>query len=236
MTISGIFGANPALAFPINTDDPGVIARTHCRLILKAAGDPRPLLRDVLDDVLSTPGYAMKQGNDTAIRIWEVTGGLPDMGFVIGQRMDVATAAERKNINHFFTQLLVKRFGIQNPVALGSATSYSDTCPVKVTTRLKGESEWDDSATQMNKQLFPRPKAYVAMVQTALPTGTDTAAHLTYMLEKSGSLNWEITELSVDTLPLTEHYSDQLNRIIAQEGFDGLNRWLTQRIQCEGKC
>lgn len=207
--------AFPAHAYPL-PDHPLPVSQFHCRQLLYAAGDKRPLDQTLLAE-MAGQSAATSVDPETLAAIWQLTAGRPDWGFLIGRRWETASRAQRKTLNLYITALFVRRYHI-SPV-----TAYKDTCAIDVTITSLPEEKLPD--IRPGYYDFPQPRALEAVAQTKLPNGIP----LVYTLVKYPGRKWVIDDLSVNGQSLKATYEAEYNHILAEQGWDGLTRYLVQQ-------
>ena len=229
--VAGLFTilfVKSAAAIPLNTENAGVFASTHCRLMLKTLGDTRPLLDNVLDDIIGKNGYARQQGRDTSLRVLQSTGGYPDMGFILGEPFNTATRKQRQNFNVGISQYILREHNIINPVMQPSASpvNYADQCHMSLHVRLLVDKEIDLSEVRSGKYIFPMKPAFRAEAKTSLPTRKNGVAHVKYELERITPYGWKIREIYINGRGTKTSLERQALTRLHAGGFAALEEWL----------
>lgn len=138
--------------------------------------------------------------------------GLPDFGFVLGQRWQVASRADRHNFNFYFSQWLDKQFALRN--------NYEEPESCNFNINLTALPNTPDGHIGNS----PQPRRLKAIAQTVLP-GENTAAVVIYELRQD-NLGWRVHEIYINNQGLREQYEQSFGERIADSGFRGLITYL----------
>ncbi len=186
----------------------------HCNLWLHYINDRYQL--DANPDYQKIVGHMLD--SDQAEYLHEATqGGLPDFGFILGSRWDLATRAERQNYNFYFARLLNYQFQF-------SKQTGGNYCALDISLTLKDQVE----SSSDNFVELPQPRLFQAKAYTLLP-GKEAAVPVVYSLEQDAA-GWHITEITAGNVTLAGHYSDKFIDLLAEGGFAHLTAWLINQV------
>lgn len=203
------------LAFPSFGNEAAEVARLHCQLLLKQAGDTQPLTEELIDTMVGIKDFHLLLGAPPQ-QLAQFTGEAPDMGFVIGGRWAVMDRWERIKFNTLFSKMLIHQYSIQN------TQSYANTCPMNARllelepATLSAEKEEKEENIWEGQEVWPRSMAAFASTQLAMENGEKL--DLTYYLEKHPPDGWEIKEITLGKTELSQNFSSSFNGLLAAGG------------------
>ncbi len=192
--------------------DVATLAGMHCQLWLRQLQQQEPPQN--IEDFEAITGQ--KLDSTQAARLQILTQGLPDFGFIIGARWDVATLSERTDFNTYFMKFLSKT----HPLTARKEGSY---CNLDISLKPHTPDENNDIFVEL-----PQPRLLEATAYTLLPAKPH-ALPLTYRL-KQDLVGWKIEEITLGKIPLSQTYTHPFNQLIARGGYAYLTGWMIDQL------
>ncbi len=183
------------------------IAGTHCKLWLAHIQNKAAPLNAQELSLLLKRNVTEQEAQQYNYRF----SGLPDFGFVLGKRWQVADRANRHNFNFYFTKWLDKKYKFAN-------FDSEKFCSLDINLTALPTSP---DAYISNS---PPPRRLKAIVQTFLPAAGNTNV-IIYELRQTGS-GWQIYEIYINGQGLKQSNESEFSQYISNSGFRGLISYL----------
>lgn len=192
------------------SDDPLVIAHLQCRL-LQHADWPESAGDDVLDPILSETGFRPDATESLKALFGYVTGGYPDMNFLLGRRWEAMKLQDRKRFNAAFTGLLLAKYEISRQQFAGEGCK-----PIFKEGTLARSPSADQKLRQHNIIMS-------ALVDTFLASATGPLT-VTYVFKKTPPYQWLLEDILIDGESLESAYGTYYRTLLGKSNLDAVIR------------
>jgi phospholipid transport system substrate-binding protein len=176
-----------------------------------AAIDPTGVVKDTVDQVISILKSPTYRSNQAQRRVHLRAAILPHFDFdamsrsAMGYHWRALTEPQRQQFTDSFTDLMEASY-------TGKIESYND----QVIQYVKTFSNGPDDA-QVNTEIISK-------------SGGEPI-HVDYRLEKTNAGDWKVYDVLIDSISLVGNYRNQFNRVMNQDGFDGLIKAIDRKTQ-----
>jgi hypothetical protein len=200
-------------------EEPLALARLHCRQWLAFLDYGNQPAEAVLNAI--SYGIALENAPETALRFdaAKSLGIAPDMGFLLEERWQRATRAERQLLNQQIAIYLGKHYRLR------SSESIAASCTAEIQLQIL-ESAPDPSG----KFTLPALPSWLARVKVLMPVTTNQMyQEVNYLLLREGENFWQIRDIRFGKESMTAKYGTDWQKQVAEGGFKGLSKWLNRQ-------
>jgi phospholipid transport system substrate-binding protein len=173
------------------------------------SGDPAAIVKSTVGQVLTVlQDKQMAQGLRQR-KVIEIVAGRFDFADMarssLGYNWKKLSPAQQQQFVPLFTAFMEDAY-------LSKIDSYSGQ-PV----RFVGQTPMAEDATEVKTTVQPSESS-------------DSPIHINYLLKRNGG-DWKVYDVTVDDISITANYRNQFNRMIEQQGFDGLMSAMREKQQ-----
>ncbi len=173
------------------------------------AGDPAAIVKRTVGQVIEILQDKRMSQDSRQHKVIEIVAGRFDFADMarssLGYNWKKLSPAQRQQFVPLFTAFMEDAY-------LNKIDSYSGQ-----QVQFVGQTPIADNASEVKTVVQPAESS-------------DPPIHINYLLKRNGS-DWKVYDVAVDDISITANYRNQFNRMIEQQGFDGLMSAMREKQQ-----